>query len=154
MKEMASTQDFRPKYVTQQEANEMVELWGRLQEGRASHLLTLEDLCETLQISEKEAEQLLKTVRSHPEPPVAVTRDESAAHLRTLAVMGGVAIVASVFVALMFIVMTLVAVDHGFYVAPEERFGCFFSLVWVIGWIYYFRRPIQRFIRFILRGQP
>ncbi len=59
----------RPTCMTQDEANEVVELWAQIQREEANRqaLVTVHDVAEAIQVSPDQVERLLETVR-HRKP--------------------------------------------------------------------------------------
>jgi hypothetical protein len=145
MEEMAAN-ELRPKYVTQEEASAIVDLHSRLGETRQKvNLLTIDDLSESLQISEAEAQRLLDHVRNTPSTTTA--RHDQVTDYTVLYYFGLISLVASMVCAIMYLALRLTnpywSSDRGMQV---------FAFVWLGIWCWHFRRPIRRFFAGAIPG--
>src|SRR4051794_25716880 len=53
----------RPKYLSQEEAKAIVELWSNRSNGQNGSLVLVEDVAEALHVSPSEVEAMLESVR-------------------------------------------------------------------------------------------
>lgn len=154
MEQMAGSQELRPKYVTQDEASAVVELWGELQQTRTNpHLVTVADLSETLQISETEAEKLLMEVRARHRPIAQPMPIEDADYAGVLKTVGAITLLGTVSLGLLYLFQYIVWHKDNMYIDGGKTTIAWLALLWCTGWGWYFRRPIARFVFRFLRGR-
>ena len=142
MEEMAGAQELRPKYVTQEEAAMVVDLYSRLGENRQkANLLTIADISESLQISEVEAARLLDHVRNAPS--AGPTKVENLTDYPVLYFLGLLAVICSIIFAGFFVFASLTNP----YWNGGNSGGVLLALGWIALWLWHFRRPMLRFFQ-------
>ena len=151
MEDMAVSQELKPKYVTQEEASAVVELWARLDSNRSrANLLTIADLSESLQISEADAERLLHQVRSQGPATTAQATSEPQ-DFAAVTVFGIFCLALSFLTAAVFMYLWL---THSYNRDERSEYMTMgMAVAWCAGWAWYFRRPIKRAITGFFRGK-
>ena len=139
--------DVHPKYVTQEEAAAVIDLWTRMREagGAGDHLLTVGDVSEALNLPVAEVEILLTKVRNAPvvSLPEKIVKAPQGQWFKLL--------IASITIAAGFTIAVTQASSIG-RVDDDLQYLAFGSAFWVLLWASYFRRPISRFIKRFAAG--
>ncbi len=143
---MLHQEELRPKYVTQEEAAAVIDLWAKMNEARAGtdQLLTIGDVSEALNLSPAEVEILLARVRNAPAPlPTEMPRPTGPAFAL---------LIVSIFACTVFTVGVMQA-SMRMSIADGDSLRAWLAAGWVLIWAWYFRRPVSRFVKRFFGGQ-